>query len=432
MNIRKFFTILTVILFGFSLYGEEVRKDSIIVSLVTCSPGSEIYELCGHEAVRVRGVVDGVPLDSVWNYGIFDFAEPNFVYRFVKGETDYRLAGYPFAYFLPEYAAAGRQVFEQDLNLTQNEARRMLGLLREESRPENCRYRYNYVKDNCATRITWRLDSAVSSRIVYPDDVRYGTFRDEMRAYHANYPWYQFGIDLALGSGLDRKIRGRDEMFVPVEMMLKASDAHLADGRKLVAASRVLIEKRGEPVLSPTPWYLTPLAVGVYALVIALVVSLWEARRKRILKVVNAIWFGICGIAGCVVFFLVFFSEHEATSPNLVLIWLNPLQLLMAVCVLSRKLRYGALAMSIYNITVLGCLLIVWFFQAQSANPAFFPLMGATLALAIAYAYVETQKKKNNEKNTDYGAVRSRYDKRGVSVKPRSCGSSKARGGNRR
>ena len=31
-------------------------------------------------------------MDSVWNFGIFDFREPNFVYRFVKGETDYMVA----------------------------------------------------------------------------------------------------------------------------------------------------------------------------------------------------------------------------------------------------------------------------------------------------------------------------------------------------
>ncbi len=34
------------------------------------------------EAIRVRG--DGI--DSVWNYGTFDFTAPNFLYRFVKGD----------------------------------------------------------------------------------------------------------------------------------------------------------------------------------------------------------------------------------------------------------------------------------------------------------------------------------------------------------
>ncbi len=33
----------------------EVFADSLTVSVVTCYPGPEIYELCGHSAVRVKG-----------------------------------------------------------------------------------------------------------------------------------------------------------------------------------------------------------------------------------------------------------------------------------------------------------------------------------------------------------------------------------------
>ena len=83
-------------------------------SLVTAWPGSEIYELCGHEAIRIKGP----GIDSVWNFGVFNFAEPNFVGRFVKGETDYMVDSYPFAWFMPEYVATGRRVEEQVLNLT--------------------------------------------------------------------------------------------------------------------------------------------------------------------------------------------------------------------------------------------------------------------------------------------------------------------------
>ena len=149
----------------------------LTVSLITCWPGTEVYELCGHEAIRVRG--DGI--DSVWNYGTFDFTAPNFLYRFVKGETDYMLSSCPFAFFLPEYVNANRKVAEQDLNLTQDEAKRLLGMLREEALPRNRTYRYNYVKDNCATRIVERIDQAVGARVVYSDSINYGSFRREMR-----------------------------------------------------------------------------------------------------------------------------------------------------------------------------------------------------------------------------------------------------------
>lgn len=342
------------------------RSGDLTVSFVTCHPGPQIYELCGHEAVRVRG--EGI--DSVWNYGLFDFTEPNFVYRFVKGETDYMVGGYPFEWFLPEYVARGSRVEEQDLNLSQEEARRFLAMLRHEALPENRRYRYNYVKDNCATRILELLDSAASARVIYPDSIRYGTFREEMRTYHRDYPWYQFGIDLALGSGLDRGISAREEMFVPVEMMRMADGARLADGRPLVRERRVLNEGEPDATLGPTPAYATPIAVSWAVFAVIAAICAWSLMRRRAVKWLVTLWFAILGIAGCVVAFLVFISSHEATSPNILIFWLNPLQLLTAACVWGRKTRPVALAMAIYNVVCMVCLLAVWPLQPQSANPA--------------------------------------------------------------
>ncbi|MDE6381705.1 MAG: DUF4105 domain-containing protein, partial [Muribaculaceae bacterium] len=290
------------------------RRDSLVVSLITCWPGAEVYELCGHEAVRVRGInPDGTVTDSVWNYGVFDFAAPNFLYRFVKGETDYMLAAYPTSMFMPEYMARGRRVVEQDLNLTREETARLVALLREEARPENRTYRYNYVKDNCATRILDRIDEAVGHPVVYPDSVRYGTFRNEMRAYHRDYPWYQFGIDLALGSGIDYPLRGKEEMFVPLEMMTKAAGAHLRDGRPLVADTRVLNEGVADATLGPTHWSATPLVCCSLFLLAVLAVCLLQWRRRVIYRGIYSLWFSILGLAGCVIAFLVFISEHEAT-----------------------------------------------------------------------------------------------------------------------
>ena len=223
--------------------------DSIRISLITCWPGSAVYELCGHEAVRVRTA----GTDSVWNYGTFDFNAPNFVYRFVKGETDYMLTSYPFAWFMPEYIGNGRRVVEQELNLTPEEARRFLQLLRNEALPQNRTYRYNYVLDNCATRIIDRLDEAIGTPVVYTDSVKYGTFRKEMRDFHRDYPWYQFGIDLALGSGLDKPLRGKQEMFVPIDMMERVATAQLPDGRPLCSKTTVLNEGVADATAKLTP-----------------------------------------------------------------------------------------------------------------------------------------------------------------------------------
>lgn len=390
ISIRYILTTLAILFLAFPSVATQ-KRDSIVVSLLTAWPGPEVYQLCGHSAIRIRGA----EVDSVWNYGVFDFDEPNFVYRFVKGETDYMLVGYPTMWFMPEYLSEGRKVLEQDLNLTQDEAWKLRSLLQTEALPQNRTYRYNYVKDNCATRITDRLAQATDARLIFPDTIAYGTFRREMRAFHRDYPWYQFGIDLALGSGLDRELRANEEMFVPTVMSDRYAKATLSDGRRLVSDTRQLTHDSGHATLPPTPWYLTPNFWSVICFILMAAFSVFMAWKRRILRWLYCLWFALIGLGGCIIAFLVFASDHEATSPNMLLLWLNPLQLIVAVCVWWPRTHWPVDIMAWYNIVVLGILLIIWPFQLQSANPAFFPLMGATLALSIAYAILDYKQSYN-------------------------------------
>lgn len=363
---------------------QDSIANRLTVSLITCYPGPDVYALCGHSAIRVRSQ----QMDSVWNYGMFDFSQSDFIYRFVKGETDYMLGAYPFAWFMPEYVRRGSRVVEQELNFSQQEARRLLEMLRRESQPQNCVYRYNYVKDNCATRPMERIDSAASSPILLPDTVRYGTFRREMRHYHANYPWYQFGIDLVLGSGLDYELSSREEMFVPVEMMEKVATARFADGRPVVSRTSTLYEGRGDAVYPPTPWYLAPLFWGWVVFAGALVCAGVDIRRRRATRIVYSLYWALTGVAGLVVWFLVLWSSHEATSPNALRWWLNPLMLVGAVTVWWRRARYVTVIFAIYQAICSSILLIIWPLQPQATNAAVFPLMGAGAVLGVAYAII--------------------------------------------
>lgn len=364
-------------------YDISLPLDSTLTaSLITCYPGEEIYELCGHSALRIKG--QGI--DSVWNYGLFNFNEPNFVYRFVKGETDYMVAGYPFRWFLPEYQETGRRVVEQELNLSPQEVKSLREALQIVSLPANNKYRYNYIKDNCSTRIITRIDSASTERIIYPDNVNYGTFRNEMRAYHKNYPWYQFGIDIALGSGLDYKLNSREEMFIPVEFMKKAAGARFSDGRPLVKATHILNQGKDDATLPPTSMWGRPLVICWALGLIATGVCLYQFKTGKIARSFYFVWFMVLGLAGCVVTFLVFVSQHAATTPNALIFWLNPLQLFFSVGLCARRLKPLAIVMGCYNALGVTVLLIVWPFIRQSGNPAFFPLMGATAIMGATYA----------------------------------------------
>ncbi len=361
------------------------------ISLLTCYPGPEIFELYGHEAIRVRA--PGV--DSVFNYGVFSFSEPNFVYRFVKGQTDYMLAGESTDDFLAGYRMRGSKVVEQVLALSDQEADTLYSMLRREALPQNRRYRYNYVKDNCATRIISRIDEASEHPIIYSDTVRFGTYRRAMQYYNRNYPWYQLGIDIALGSGIDTPLNGREEMFVPVEMRKKVASAHRADGTPLVDSTDVIVEGSEEAILPPTPWWQTPIAVFLTIFIASCGICLYDYRRRRITKWWYAVWFFAVGCAGLVVTFLVFCSEHEATSPNTLIWWLNPLALIVPALIWFRRLIPLMGWYMTLNCVAVTTLLLLWGAGNQSANIAFFPMMLTSDILSATYAIYYFKKSYN-------------------------------------
>lgn len=352
-------------------------------SLITAWPGREIYELCGHEAIRIQG--DGI--DSVWNFGVFNFAEPNFVYRFVKGETDYMVMSYPFAWFMPEYVTSGRRVEEQVLNLTPQEVDKLHTLLRKAATPPANRYRYNYIRNNCSTQIADLLDSVAGGNVLYPDTVKFSSYRDAMRHYHANYPWYQFGIDMVLGSGLDQEISQREELFIPVEFNRHAASGRLPDGRPLVSYTNVLFQGTNEAVEGPTSFFFTPLWVSIVVAAISLLLICLYWRKNCIPKWWYAFYFGMAGLAGCLVAFLVFVSSHAATSPNLIIFWLNPLQLIIPVFLWWPRMKFAVNAMMWLNIAAVGMLIVLMpiFDRGQAGQTSLLILMATDVVLALYY-----------------------------------------------
>lgn len=363
------------------------------ISLLTCYPGGDVYELEGHTALRVQ-MPDGT--DITVNYGLFDFNSPNFIYRFVKGETDYRCGAVPTQYFLQSYASAGRKVVEQTMDLTPAEAARAVEALSVNLLPENATYRYNYVKDNCATRPLAVISGAIDGGISFADTPANGsTFRNQMRGFHANYPWYQFGIDLALGSGIDYQLTGSEEAFAPMNLMQMMQKATRTDslGRTVpvVKASTVLVDgPENGMAQGPTPAMLTPCAASVAVLLLAIAATWRQLRGGRIFpRLFDTLFFGAQGLAGLLLTFLIFVSVHEATSPNLLYMWLNPLALAGATFVWLKCFKKALLCYHFINFVLLTAMALLWWWQPQSGNPAFIPLIAASALRSGCYICVD-------------------------------------------
>lgn len=377
--------LLTVAKAQFSV---PASTDSVIsVSLLTAAPGQEVYQLEGHSGLRFQTTGS----DFVANWGLFDFHTPNFVYRFVKGETDYCVGICPTTYFIMEYLRENRRLTEQVLNLRPDEAQRLMDAVLVAVRPENRTYRYNYVLDNCATRPIAFVEKAMGDTIRFPKASEAvgeaTTFRKVMRHFHRNYPWYQFGIDLALGSGIDYPISRRQAVFAPVVLEEIAASATIGgDSIPLVKDTRILVPGEASgPVLPPTPWYLTPLTAMWTLAGLCIATTFFAIRRRKMCKLWMATYFSVIGLAGCVVAFLVCISTHEATAPNWIILWVNPLSLLFPLLLWWKKCRPALRLYAMANLALIAIYGITCMFGTQSANMAFLPLALSDAVMTLQF-----------------------------------------------
>ncbi|MBE6316418.1 MAG: DUF4105 domain-containing protein [Bacteroidales bacterium] len=359
------------------------EEDSVHVSLVTFYPGSEPHNIWGHSEIRVQ---QG-PVDVYFNYGVFDFQAPAFMWRFMLGQTDYLCQPVPRAYAM--LGMENRRMVEQELNLPQDKAIMVRDFLWNNAQPENRTYRYKFLSDNCSTRPRDIIEMAAGEGLRYPamSDSTV-TYRDILAHYCRNYAWERFGIDLVLGWNVDTVLDQRATMFIPMLLMDAVAGATITTDStttRLVKATTVPIDKSTEGnVRPPTPWYLSPMTVAVLVLALTLMVTWRDWRRHDVARWFDTVLFSAGGLAGCLLFFLIFFSTHEATSPNINIAWLNPLLLLLAILPWFKKTRNAARWLHALNALVVTLLMLAWPWQPQVGNFAFFPLMTALVTRSLA------------------------------------------------
>ena len=364
--------------------------ESVRVSLLTCAPGSEIYALFGHSAIRYEDPVQ--KQDWVFNYGMFSFKDPNFVMRFVKGETDYQLGVVPFRYFEAEYALRGSSVFQQELNLTDKEKMNLYRLLEENYRPENRVYRYNYFYDNCTTRARDKVEQSIQGKVVYPESGKTVSYRDILHEFTAGSEWSEFGIDICLGAEADEPIDIRKQMFAPFYMLEAARGAmiHRADTVVPLVKKETKIV---DAVLDDEPAF--PLSPMTCALILLLVTALmvgWGIRRGRQVWVWSVLLFALQGIGGCIIAFLFFFSLHPTVGSNWVLMLFNPLPLLYLPVMVYKAVKGQKDPYHWVNTAVLTSFMILMPFLPQEFNATVLPLALNLLLLSVGHLIIYYKK----------------------------------------
>ena len=330
--------------------------DSVEVSLLTCSPHEEIYSLYGHTALRWHDLSKGD--DIAFNWGVFDFHKPYFVLRFVFGLTDYELGAYPYPLFLQEYKEYGSSVTEQVLNLTAEEKLAVKQALMENLQPENKVYRYNYFYDNCSLRPRDIIERSVAGKVEYALREDYTpTYREMVRSCTRNHPWGTFGNDMLLGLRADQTTDMRQQEFLPENLMYDIDRATIyANGeyRPLVKERRIALQPGVQIIGQDFP--LTPTECACLLLILSVIITMIEWKRRKTFKYWDALLMTVQGLAGCVLFVMIF-SQHPTTSLNLQLLLLNPLPLFFIPAVLRRrKTRWWTILLAMIILFAIGSL----------------------------------------------------------------------------
>ena len=382
---RVFLFILLIL--GTLTVSAEVRRGDIEVSVLTCSPGREVYSYYGHTAIRVKDRNMGT--DLVFNYGVFDFNSENFLWRFVLGQTDYICMATPWEYFTVEYEKRGSSVVAQVLNLTEAETMNVRDFLYNNVRKENCVYRYNFLKNNCTTKVMDCVDACVEGELVYSWVSEPCTYRGILREYTKDYPWSQEGNDVLLGADVDTTLSHRATCFIPEYYMNALQGAvvrnEFQDTRRLVLRNDTLIKARHSIVHVEETFPFSPIEIGWGMFGVALLLMGVELLCRKMMWVMDVILMLVHGLAGCLICFLFCFSEHPALDSNWLVGILNPLPLVLLPFVVKAAWKdtftLGHYFMAVWM--ALYLLFIPW--MPQQMGSLVVPVLATLLSRQVSY-----------------------------------------------
>ena len=347
--------ILLILLFQLGMASSNVLKaqdtlqnPKLRISLITCDAGDDIYTIWGHTAIRVTDSIHQT--DIVYNFGSFDFNTPNFVAKFMRGDLNYFISSDSYSNFLYEYQYFGRDVHEQVLKLTPAEKINWQLELQNNLLPANKFYLYNFIGDNCTTRIK---DGLFKHAPINTYSIGIRSYREEVVAapYQNGLGWIGLGIDLLLGAVADQRPNLTQEAFLPALLYKK-----IALNPKLILASNDI---KYNTKTAEKGW--APIAILIAILLLYVFVAIWNTLlTQRIAKIMDISLLLLIGIGGALVLYMSQFSLHTACHENYNLIWLHPLYLIAVPLYFMSKKWTGYLGYLFFTVTVLFMMMSHW------------------------------------------------------------------------
>ena len=370
---------LFLICFFHRLQAQQDSSCQLQISLLTCSPGEELYSTFGHSALRVKD--SATKTDIIYNYGTFDFDDPDFYSKFTRGKLLYFVSVEKFENFLEEYQYYKRGITEQVLDLSCAEKLKLASALAENAKEENRYYKYDFIIDNCTTRLRdivfKNADTFVTTRDIRPNEKI--TFRNLIHKYlDSSYQyWSKLGIDILLGVPLDKKLTNNEAMFLP-DYLLKGFDSSAINKKILVSEKHEILKPAGE---KPEKSLFSPFIVFLVLFIVIFTLSIIKST-SRLLSLFDLILFFLSGALGVFILFMWFGTDHPECKNNFNLAWALPFHLVIVFFLFGtwRWLKYYFFINSI----ILLLLLILWKWLPQEMNNALIPVVSLLLVRSFA------------------------------------------------
>jgi hypothetical protein len=368
---RKLCLLPLLLLFGLFTSSQVTAQDSskaaLQISVLTCAPGEDVYTAWGHTAIRI--IDSANQTDVVYNFGTFDFDTPNFLVEFVKGNLNYFLSVADFQNFILEYQYYGRSIKEQVLILSDTEKAKWQNALQKNLEGNNRYYLYNFITDNCTTRVKDGLYQFTNYQVP-PSNIK--SFRTHVvgAPYQQGIPWIGLGIDVLLGAVSDKTPSALQAGFLP-DLLFD----QIAIQPNHIAATQNYDFTKTTPVHPTDPIYYIVGLILVY-----LFVGKWNARWSVLTaKFLDIVLLFIYGAGGLLLVYMSLFSKHTACHDNFNIAWIHPLYFIALICYFIKPIWAGYLG-RIFMIASIG-LILVSYWLPQSFSISVYLLMGLSILL---------------------------------------------------
>lgn len=297
-------------------------SDETEISILTSSPGEDAYSIFGHTAVRIYDPAEVPIVDWVFNYGTFSFSD-DFYYNFMRGKLYYHLSAVPFHQFQRQYLDEGRGVMEQQLNLTPSQIRQIAEYLSWNLKEENAVYRYDFFRDNCATRVITLFQESLGESFETNCIQSGRTFRDGLQPYIIGSPWIAFGMDFILGPRSDEIMPPCGDAYIPDELF-HALRHMTVDGVSLLKLNGDSFVVFDEGDWLPDFALDVPTILIVLILILMIIVTFRNREKCRFSIILRGCIAFTSSILSVLLLLMWALTDHTDTWANINLMWTLP------------------------------------------------------------------------------------------------------------